>query len=167
MESLKRSHERDSELYECGTHQALEYLWQQFRVQKVEWVVDVDVRKFFDTLDHVLLRNVLRRKVQDGVLLWLVDQWLKAGVMEGGHLSRSVEGTPQGGVISPLLSNIFLHEALDQTCKRNTEWFAQNCVGITAITGSPEMVAASRSILNGSRSVGGVGSTVVPARLTV
>ena len=101
-----------------SAHQALEYLWQQFRVQKVEWVVDVDVRKFFDTLDHVLLRNVLRRKVQDGVLLWLVDQWLKAGVMEGGHLSRSVEGTPQGGVISPLLSHIFLHEALDQ-------WFAE------------------------------------------
>ena len=84
-----------------SAHQALEYLWQPFRVQKVEWVVDVDVRKFFDTLDHVLLRNVLRRKVQDGVLLWLVDQWLKAGVMEGGHLSRSVEGTPQGGVIAP------------------------------------------------------------------
>ena len=83
------------------------------------------------------------------------------GMWCGARLLGRVSNAPSSGLRSGP-NNIDM-----MTCKRNTEWFAQNCVGITAITGSPEMVAASRSILNGSRSVGGVGSTVVPARLTV
>jgi group II intron reverse transcriptase/maturase len=80
------------------------------------WVVEVDIRKFFDTLDHEHLRNILRQRVRDGVILRLVGKWLNAGVMEGLVLSHPESGTPQGGVISPLLANIYLHEVLD-------EWF--------------------------------------------
>lgn len=81
------------------------------------WVVEIDIRKYFDTIDHGQLREVLRRRVRDGVILRLVDKWLHAGVMEDGALSFRESGTPQGGVISPILANIFLHTVLDT-------WFA-------------------------------------------
>lgn len=82
------------------------------------WVLEVDIQKFFDTLDHRHLRDFLRRRVRDGVLLRLIGKWLNAGVLEDGCLSYPDEGTPQGGVISPLLANIYLHYVLD-------EWFEQ------------------------------------------
>jgi RNA-directed DNA polymerase len=75
--------------------------------------VEVDIRKFFDTLDHAHLRALLRQRVRDGVLLRLIDKWLKAGVLEEGELTHPEAGTPQGGVISPLLANVYLHYVLD------------------------------------------------------
>jgi RNA-directed DNA polymerase len=77
------------------------------------WVLEVDIKKFFDTLDHEHLRRILSQRVRDGVILRLIGKWLNAGVMEELVLSRPEAGTPQGGVISPLLANIFLHEVLD------------------------------------------------------
>jgi len=77
------------------------------------WVVEVDIEKFFDTIDHTHLREALSRRVGDGVILRLIGKWLNAGVMEAGALTHPDAGTPQGGVISPLLANIFLHEVLD------------------------------------------------------
>jgi len=77
------------------------------------WVLEVDIRKFFDNLDHTHLRQFLRHRVRDGVLLRLIDKWLKAGVMEDGNVSYPESGSPQGGVVSPLLSNVFLHYVLD------------------------------------------------------
>jgi retron-type reverse transcriptase len=71
--------------------------------------VEVDIRRFFDTLDRAHLRAFLRQRVRDGVALRLIDKWLKAGILEDGVLTSSEAGTPQGGVISPLLANIFLH----------------------------------------------------------
>ena len=94
-------------------HQALRHLRSQCFEQRVGWILDVDLRRYFDTIGHVKLREVLRQRVRDGVVLRLIDKWLKAGVLEDGQLSYSDEGTPQGGVISPLLSNVFLHEVLD------------------------------------------------------
>jgi RNA-directed DNA polymerase len=82
----------------------------------VGWIVDVDLRQFFDTIDHGHLREFLKRRVRDGVILRLIGKWLNAGVLDKGVLTISEEGTPQGGVISPLLANIFLHYVLD-------EWF--------------------------------------------
>ena len=102
-----------------SAHQALEYLQHRLVRMGGGWVLEVDVRKFFDELDHGQLREVLCRRVRDGVLLRLIGKWLKAGVMEGGQWSRSQAGTPQGGVISPVLANIFLHEVLD-------EWFERD-----------------------------------------
>jgi len=83
------------------------------------WVLEVDIRKFFDTLDHGCLQEILRQRVRDGVILRLIGKWLNAGVMEGVALSHPEAGTPQGGVISPLLANIYLHEVLD-------EWFVRD-----------------------------------------
>jgi RNA-directed DNA polymerase len=67
----------------------------------------------FDTLDHAHLRALLRQRVRDGVLLRLIDKWLTAGVLEDGELTYPEAGTPQGGVISPLLANVYLHYVLD------------------------------------------------------
>jgi len=76
-------------------------------------VYEVDIRKFFDNLDHGHLGQFLRHRVRDGVLLRLIGKWLKAGVMEDGSIGYPESGSPQGGVISPMLSNVFLHYVLD------------------------------------------------------
>ena len=96
-----------------SAHQALERLWKQLMDSTGGWLLDVDIRKFFDTLDHGHLQALLRHRVRDGVLLRLIGKWLNAGVLEDGELSHPDEGTPQGGVISPLLANIYLHYVLD------------------------------------------------------
>lgn len=101
-----------------SAHQALEALWQNLQSMGGGWVIDLDIRMYFDTLDHGHLREILDQRVRDGVVRRLVDKWLKAGVWEEGRRWRPEEGTPQGGVISPLLSNIYLHEVLDR-------WFEQ------------------------------------------
>jgi RNA-directed DNA polymerase len=81
-------------------------------------LVEVDIREFYDSLDHAQLRALLRQRVRDGVLLRLIDKWLQAGVLEDGNLTYPEAGAPQGGVISPLLSNVYLHYVLDV-------WFEQ------------------------------------------
>ena len=96
-----------------SAHQALDAVWQQTMGTQGGWIVEVDIRKFFDTLDHAHLRALLQRRVRDGVVLRLIGKWLNAGVLEGGSLSFPEAGTPQGGVISPLLANIYLHYVLD------------------------------------------------------
>lgn len=101
-----------------SAHQALQALWQQLSGMGGGWVVEVDIRKFFDTLDHAHLREFLQRRLRDGVILRLIGKWLNAGVLEGGVRTSPEQGTPQGGVISPLLANIYLHYVLD-------EWFHQ------------------------------------------
>ena len=83
----------------------------------ISWLLDVDIKSFFDTLDHGKRREIIGQRVRDGVVTRLINKWLKAGVMEAGTVSYRDEGTPQGGIISPLLSNIYLHEVLDK-------WFA-------------------------------------------
>jgi RNA-directed DNA polymerase len=96
-----------------SAHQALDALMTGVRELGGGWVLDVDVSKFFDTLDHEQLRTLLRKRVGDGVVVRMVGKWLNAGVLDGGVVHRSERGTPQGGVISPLLANIYLHEVLD------------------------------------------------------
>jgi group II intron reverse transcriptase/maturase len=101
-----------------SAHQALDSLWRQTMDMRGGWIVEVDIRKFFDTLDHAHLRELLRRRIRDGVLLRLIGKWLNAGVLEDGNLLFPDKGSPQGGVISPLLANIYLHYVLDV-------WFEQ------------------------------------------
>ena len=94
-------------------HMALEVFRNRLMAMNGAWVVEVDIQKFFDTLDHSHLREFLRHRVCDGVLLRLIGKWLNAGVLEDECLWYPESGSPQGGVISPLLSNIFLHYVLD------------------------------------------------------
>lgn len=101
-----------------GAHQALERLWKETMNIDGGWVLEVDISKFFDTLDHGHLRQFVQHRVKDGVLLRLIGKWLNAGVMEAGQISYPEAGSPQGGVISPLLANIYLHYVLDK-------WFEQ------------------------------------------
>lgn len=96
-----------------SAHQALDAVSKGMWEMAGGWVLEVDIRKFFDTLDHEHLRKILRHRVRDGVLLRLIGKWLNAGVLEGLVLSHPEAGTPQGGVISPLLANIYLHAVID------------------------------------------------------
>jgi|TARA_B100001964_G_scaffold230548_1_gene284167 group II intron reverse transcriptase/maturase len=99
-----------------SAHQALDQLWQQLMDRHGGWIVEVDIQQFFDTLDHNHLRAFLRQRIRDGVVERLIGKWLKAGVLEEGKLFFPKAGSPQGGVISPMLANIYLHYVLD-------EWF--------------------------------------------
>src|SRR6185436_17761067 len=116
---LEPIYEQDFKDYSYGfrrersAHQALARIWSQCMNQNIQWILEVDIRKFFDTLKKQWLRKFLERRVRDGVLRRLLGKWLQAGVWEAGQLSYPEDGTPQGGVISPLLSNIYLHEVLD------------------------------------------------------
>ena len=76
-------------------------------------VIDADITGYFDNIDHGKLREILDQRVRDGVLRGAIDKWLKAGVFEDGSIRYSARGTPRGGVVSPLLANIYLHEVLD------------------------------------------------------
>jgi group II intron reverse transcriptase/maturase len=97
-----------------SAHDALRVLFDVITWQQQHWVLDVDIRKYFDSIPHQHLRAFLDQRVTDGVIRRMIDKWLKAGVLEDGLLRVATEGTPQGGVISPLLSNVYLHHVLDQ-----------------------------------------------------
>src|SRR5450755_1153386 len=99
-----------------SAHQALQSLRTAIMGRGLRWVVDIDIVKYFDSIPHSQLRDFLDQRVTDGVIRRMIDKWLKAGVLEDGLLRHATEGSPQGGVISPCLSNIFLHHVLD-------EWF--------------------------------------------
>jgi RNA-directed DNA polymerase len=99
-----------------SAHQALQRLWRS-AMSHGAVVLEVDIQAFFDSLDHGHLRSFLDRRVRDGVIRRVIDKWLKAGVLEEGCVSYPEAGTPQGGVISPLLANVYLHEVIDK-------WFA-------------------------------------------
>jgi len=100
-----------------SAHQALEALWRGLMDMGGGVVIEVDIKSYFDTMEHQHLRDFLDKRVRDGVLRRAIDKWLKAGVFEEGSVHRAEEGSPQGGVVSPLLANIYLHEVLDT-------WFA-------------------------------------------
>lgn len=104
-----------------SAHQALRHLRSRIMENNGRWVLDVDLRRYFETIDHGHLRNFLARRVVDSVVRRMIDKWLKAGVLNGAQWSRSDRGTPQGGVISPLLANVYLHYVLD-------DWYEQEVV---------------------------------------
>ena len=99
-----------------GAHRALDALWRGLREFEGGWVIDLDIEDFFGSVDWGHLRRFLDQRVRDGVIRRAIGKWLNAGVMEAGEVRHPQRGTPQGGVISPLLSNVYLHEVLD-------EWF--------------------------------------------
>ena len=94
-------------------HGAIKELRENLIKLGIKWVLIGDITGLFDNLDHEILRNLIKKRMNDGTLLRLIGKWLNAGVMEGGTLHHPEQGTPQGGVVSPILSNIFLHYVLD------------------------------------------------------
>ena len=101
-----------------SAHQALGLLHRQLSAAGGGHVVEMDIQGFFDHLDKRRLREFLQQRIGDGVILRLISKWLKAGVMEAGGVHYPEHGSPQGGVVSPLLANVYLHHVLDQ-------WFEQ------------------------------------------
>jgi group II intron reverse transcriptase/maturase len=99
-------------------HQAIDYMSGQVSFQGMHYIIDADIKDYFGSINHGVLREFLDKRVKDGVIRKMIDKWLKAGVMESGNISYPDEGTPQGGIISPILSNIYLHYVLD-------EWFSE------------------------------------------
>lgn len=97
-----------------SAHTAIEQLWQGLMRMGGGWVLDLDVQSFFDSLSHAKLREILDLRIRDGVIRRVIGKWLKAGVMSEGIVTRSEKGTPQGGVISPILANVYLHEVVDR-----------------------------------------------------
>jgi group II intron reverse transcriptase/maturase len=94
-------------------HNCLDALYVGMLTKKVNWIIDADIRGFFDTLSHGWLVKFIEHRIGDPRVVRLIQKWLSAGVMEQGKWQAVEEGTPQGGVISPLLSNVFLHYVLD------------------------------------------------------
>jgi RNA-directed DNA polymerase len=114
----------EQDFYDCSygfrparsAHHLLQDFWWASTRIAGGWVIEIDIQKYFDSIPHERLTEILRQRVVDGVLLRLIGKWIHAGVLERGVFTKSRAGTPQGGVISPLLANIFLHTVLD-------EWF--------------------------------------------
>jgi len=94
-------------------HQALDALTVGIERKKVNWVLDADIRDFFGQLDRVWLKKFLEHRIADTRVLRLVDKWLAAGVVEDGNWSQTVQGSPQGASVSPLLANVYLHYVFD------------------------------------------------------
>lgn len=101
-----------------SVHTALEQLRNHLRELDGGWVLDMDIASFYDTVDHDILRELVRERVCDGVIMRLIGKWLNAGILQDGRIEHPEHGTPQGGVLSPLLANIYLHHAVDK-------WFAE------------------------------------------
>lgn len=94
-------------------HQALARIWEEVMNNRILYILEADIENYFGSINHSHLREILDERIKDGVIRKQIDKWLKAGVMEEKVLHYEKEGTPQGGIISPLLSNIYLHTVLD------------------------------------------------------
>jgi len=101
-------------------HQALEALWQK-TMRGMHWIIDADISDYFTSIDHTCLREFIERRVEDRSIIRLIGKWLNAGVLEDGMLTYPEHGTPQGGVASPLLANIYLHYVLDEWFEREVK----------------------------------------------
>lgn len=101
-----------------SAHQALAQLRRQCIEQRVQWVLDADIKSYFDTIPHATLQEIVSKRVNDGNIKRLIGKWLHTGIVDFKEVTYPEQGTPQGGIISPLLANIYLHEVLDK-------WFVQ------------------------------------------
>ena len=98
-------------------HQALDALWKQL-MSGMQWLIDADISDYFTSIDHAHLREFLSQRIADQSIMRIIGKWLNAGVLEEKTLTYPKGGVPQGGVVSPLLSNVYLHYVLD-------EWFVK------------------------------------------
>jgi RNA-directed DNA polymerase len=134
-----------------GILDAVDKLTVKLQFGKYNYVVEADISGFFDNIDHAWLLKMLAERVDDKSFLWLIDKWLKAGVLEtDGKVLHPVTGTPQGGVVSPILANIYLHFALDL-------WFQKvvipHCSGEACLIRYADDCAPRRLIEKGGKRV--------------
>ena len=126
----------EPEFYECSygfrpgrsAHDALRRVAEVITNERTQWVVEADIKGFFDHVSHVHLMRFLEHRIADPNVLRIIRRFLKAGVMEDGVVSETEEGTPQGGLVSPVLANIYLHYVLDLWFERR---FKKSCRGKT------------------------------------
>ena len=109
-----------------GQHDALDALAVGIDRRNVNWILDADVSKFFDTVDHDWLMKLVAHRINDPRILRLIQKCLKAGVMDDGEYQETEVGTPQGAVISPLLANVYLHYVFDLWAH---QWRGRNAIG--------------------------------------
>ena len=99
-----------------GAHKAIKDLSAELMKKRYHTIVEADIKGYFDNIDHDLLMKILEKRIDDQRFLNLIRKWLKAGVLDNGKVIKPTSGAPQGGVISPILANIYLHHVLD-------DWF--------------------------------------------
>ena len=114
-----------------GAHDALDALAFGIERRKVNWIIDADIRAFFDRLSRDHLLRFLEHRIGDKRVLRLITKWLNAGVMEGAEWKDDLQGTPQGAVVSPILANVYLHYVLDLWFQK--KWRARKATGDTII----------------------------------
>lgn len=139
-------------------HQALEEVFREVSFGGKRFVIDADIAGYFDNIDHGKLRELLDLRIKDGVIRRMIDKWLKAGILEDGRIRYPEQGTPQGGVISPLLANIFLHYVLD-------EWFIEQIQPLLASSSAHIRYADDFLLLFTNRSDAERVLKVLPKRL--
>lgn len=99
---------------ELSAHQALSFFRNQSMKWNINWFINADIKGCFDNFSHKILLELLNKRVNDGTLNWLINSWMKTGIVDGKEMTINEEGTPQGGIISPILANIYLHEVVDK-----------------------------------------------------
>jgi group II intron reverse transcriptase/maturase len=104
-----------------SAHEAIREIRANCMEQNIGWIYDADITGFFDNIDRKWLRSFIKQRVNDGGLLRLIGKWLNAGVLDGEQITFSEKGTPQGGIVSPLLANIYLHHVLDDWFEREVK----------------------------------------------
>lgn len=109
-----------------NAHQALKRLTEIITVERTQWIVEADIKGFFDNVNHEHLKRFLAHRISNTRLLRIINRFLKAGVLEDGAVSASEQGTPQGGLVSPVLANIYLHYVLDMWFEKR---YAKTCHG--------------------------------------
>ena len=135
-----------------GCHRALDALSVGIEKRKVNWILDADIRGFFDNINHEWLLKFLEHRIADRRLLRLLKKWLRAGVSEDGEWTPSTVGTPQGAVISPLFSNVFLHYVLDLWVEA---WRKRHAVGeVIIVRYADDFVLGFREEIDAQRCLG-------------
>jgi len=130
-------------------HDCLDALWVGISVTKVNWVLDADIRGFFDTIDHGWMMRFIEHRIGDRRVLRLIQKWLRAGVMEDGVRTPTSVGTPQGAVISPLLANIYLHYAFDLWMQ---QWRSKYALGqVIAVRYADDLVLGFQQLYDAKR----------------
>ena len=133
-----------------GAHDALDALAFGIDRRRVSWIVDADIRSYFDRINRDWLVRFLEHRIGDRRIIRLIIKWLNAGVMEGGEWRDDLRGTPQGAIVSPILANVYLHYVLDLWFHK--KWRARTAEGNTIIVRGTPMISWSGSSTSGMRS---------------